>query len=73
MNDDNFNEKVTRLLVDDSSDFGFHAAYLAYSKAWVENLEEKVKELYIIYTEPKSYHKSKLEMFSVSNSHFTKG
>ena len=40
MNDDNFNEKVTRLLVDDSSDFGFHAAYLAYSKAWVENPDE---------------------------------
>lgn len=34
---------------------------------------KKIKELYIMYTEPKSYHKSKLEMFSASNNHFTKG
>ena len=27
-------EEVTKLLVDDPSDFKFHAAYLAYSKTW---------------------------------------
>lgn len=40
MNDDNSIAKITMLLIDDSSDFGFHAAYLAYSKAWVENTDE---------------------------------
>lgn len=40
MNDDNSIEKVKMLLIDDSSDFGFHAAYLAYSKAWIENIDE---------------------------------
>lgn len=34
---------------------------------------KRIGELYIIYTEPKSYHKTKLEMFSASNNHFTKG
>ncbi len=41
--DDNSNIKVTKVLIDDLSDFKFNAAYLAYSKAWVENLEEKVR------------------------------
>jgi len=43
MVDDNPSEKVTKILIDDLSDFKFNAAYLAYSKAWVENLEEKVR------------------------------
>lgn len=43
MIDDDSDEKVTRLLVDDPSDFGFHAAYLAYSKAWVENPYEEAR------------------------------
>ena len=34
---------------------------------------KKIDEIYIIYTEPKSYHKTKLKMFSTSNSYFTKG
>ena len=40
MDDDGSPEKVTMLLIDDSSDFGFHAAYLAYTKAWIENSDE---------------------------------
>ena len=40
MNDDNSSEKVTKLLINDSLDFKFHAAYSAYSKAWVENIDE---------------------------------
>jgi hypothetical protein len=27
-------DKATKLLIDDPSDFKFHAAYLAYSKTW---------------------------------------
>lgn len=36
-------EKVAMLLIDDVSDFGFHAAYLAYAKAWTENSDENVR------------------------------
>ena len=43
MEKDNSSEKVAKLLIDDPSDFGFHAAYLAYSKAWDENLDEKIR------------------------------
>ena len=43
MNDDNSSEKVTKVLIDDSSDFKFHAAYSAYSKAWVENIDEEAR------------------------------
>jgi len=32
--------KVVKLLVDNPSDFGFHAAYLAYLKTWDENPDE---------------------------------
>lgn len=40
MNDDTSSGKVTKLLIEDPSDFRFQAAYLAYSKAWVENPDE---------------------------------
>lgn len=40
MNDDNSSGKITKLLIDNPSDFRFQAAYLAYSKAWVENPDE---------------------------------
>ena len=40
MADENSSEKAAKLLIDDPSDFGFRAAYLAYSKAWDENLDE---------------------------------
>lgn len=40
MTEDNSSEKVAKLLIDDPADFGFHAAYLAYSKAWDENPDE---------------------------------
>ena len=43
MEDDNPKEKVAKVLIDDLSDFKFNAAYLAYSKAWVENLDEEVR------------------------------
>lgn len=43
MKDNNSSEKVAKLLTDDPSDFGFHAAYLAYSKAWDENLDEEAR------------------------------
>ena len=43
MEDDNPSEKVVKLLNDDPSDFKFHAAYLAYSKVWVETLGEEVR------------------------------
>ncbi len=43
MADDNLREKVTKVLIDDLSDFKLNAAYLAYLKAWVENLDEEVR------------------------------
>jgi hypothetical protein len=43
MVDYNPSEKVTKILIDDLSDFKLSAAYLAYSKAWVENLDEKIR------------------------------
>lgn len=43
MNYDGSQEKVTMLLIDDPSDFGFHAAYLAYTKAWIENSGEATR------------------------------
>ena len=43
MKDDNPSEKVAKLDIDDLSDFRFHAAYLAYSKAWIENLDEEAR------------------------------
>ena len=43
MVDDNPSEQVERILMDDLSDFKLSAAYLAYSKAWVENLDEGVR------------------------------
>jgi len=43
MTDDNPSGKVAKLLIDDSSDFRLRAAYLAYSEAWVENLDEEVR------------------------------
>jgi hypothetical protein len=43
MVDDNPSEKVAKVLIDDLSDFKLNAAYLAYSKAWVENLDEEVR------------------------------
>ncbi len=43
MNDDNFSEKITKLLIDDFSDFRLHAAYVAYSKAWVENIDGEAR------------------------------
>ncbi len=43
MSDDISNEKVEKLLIDNLSDFRFHAAYLAYSKAWVENPDEEAR------------------------------
>ena len=43
MTQDVLSENITKLLIDDSSDFGFHAAYLAYDKAWTENVDEKVR------------------------------
>ena len=43
MVDYNPSEKVTKILIDDLSDFKLSAAYLAYSKAWVENINEEVR------------------------------
>jgi len=36
-------KKVPKLLIDDHSDFIFHAAYMAYSKAWDENYSEETR------------------------------
>ena len=36
-------EKVPKLMIDKPSDFLFHAAYTAYSKAWDENLSEDAR------------------------------
>jgi hypothetical protein len=43
MNDDNSTGKTEKLLIDNSSDFGFHVAYLAYSKAWDENVDNNAR------------------------------
>ena len=43
MSHDIVSEDVTKLLIDDSSDFGFHAAYLTYEKAWAENVDKDVR------------------------------
>ena len=43
MVDNNPIEKVERILVEDLSDFKFSAAYLAYTKAWVENAGEQIR------------------------------
>ena len=43
MMDNNPIEKVERILVEDLSDFKFNAAYLAYTKAWVENAGEEIR------------------------------
>jgi hypothetical protein len=44
MNDDNAVEKTEKLQIDDLSDFGFHAAYLTYSKAWDENFNDNARK-----------------------------
>jgi len=36
-------EAPEMLLLDDSSDFRFHAAYLAYTEAWTNNAEPTVR------------------------------
>jgi len=36
-------EEVTKLMIDRSSDFRFHAAYLAYSRMWDKTASQKVK------------------------------
>ncbi|NIR86803.1 hypothetical protein GWO13_04205 [Candidatus Bathyarchaeota archaeon] len=36
-------EEVRKLMIDRPSDFRFHAAYLAYSKAWDNNTSQEVK------------------------------
>ena len=41
MNEVNSTEKVTKISIENSSDFRFQAAYLAYSKAWTENTDEE--------------------------------
>ena len=41
MNDEAPDEKIAKLMIDEPSDFSFHAAYLAYSKAWAENPNEE--------------------------------
>lgn len=43
MDDNTLIKKIEKLLIDDSSDFSFHAAYLAYSKAWDENFNEETR------------------------------
>jgi hypothetical protein len=43
MTDDNPREKVAKIVIDDLSDFKLNAAYLAYSKVWIENLDEEVR------------------------------
>jgi len=36
-------EEVTKLMIDNPSDFRFHAAYLAYSTAWDKTALQEVK------------------------------
>ncbi len=36
-------EKLIKLMIDDPSDFIFHAAYMVYSKTWEENSSEDVR------------------------------
>jgi len=36
-------EKVTKLELDNPSDFRFHVAYMAYSEAWDENTSEDAR------------------------------
>ncbi len=43
MNDDETKEQSEQILIDDSSDFNFYAAYLAYSKAWADNPDETIR------------------------------
>jgi hypothetical protein len=45
MNTENISDQTTLLLIDDASDFSFHAAYVAYSKAWNESSNEIRVEL----------------------------
>lgn len=45
MDAENISDKATMLLIDDASDFSFHAAYVAYSKAWNESSNEVRIEL----------------------------
>ena len=43
MNDDDTIEQPEQILIDDSADFNFYAAYLAYSKAWTDNTDETIR------------------------------
>ncbi len=45
MDTENNSDQVKILQIDDTSDFSFHAAYLAYSKAWEEGSNEVRVEL----------------------------
>lgn len=36
-------EEVTKLMIDKSSDFRFHAAYLVYSEAWDKTTSQETK------------------------------
>ncbi len=36
-------EPASKLLIDNPSDFKFHAAYRAYSEAWDENLSDEIR------------------------------
>ncbi|MEE8323527.1 MAG: hypothetical protein V3R57_07890 [Candidatus Bathyarchaeia archaeon] len=43
MNDDETNEQAEQILIDDSADFNFYAAHIAYTKAWTDNLDETIR------------------------------
>jgi len=82
MTDDNSSGKIVKLLIDDPSDFRFHAAYLAYSKAWVENLDEErrfeLNKVMLSLTENKGdysafYHEINQYMKNVSSDYSGRG
>ena len=43
MDSDTLGETTAKLLIDDPSDFKFHAAYMAYAKAWDDAPDEEIK------------------------------
>lgn len=43
MTKDASSEELKKLLIDDSSDFVFHAAYLVYLKVWSENPDDGIR------------------------------
>ena len=59
MSNDAWSENIDKLVVDDESDFGFHAAYLTYAKVYDENNDEEMRlelnQIMLLLAENKDY------------------